>query len=79
MKLRIVKKYWSDNTSYYIVQQKKIFRWGVPNHDVLYDLGFFGVATYKYYKCFESLEEAEVAANIAKLSHELKDEVIKEL
>jgi hypothetical protein len=79
MKFRIVKKYYTNNTPYYIVQQKKLLWWGVPEHDALSKFTFF--VTDGYFSCikFKSVEEAEDAVKIAKLSYELKDEVIKEL
>jgi hypothetical protein len=79
MKFRIVKRYYTDNTSYYIVQQKKILRWGVPKHDVLCRLRFAITTAYMDYVKFKSVEEAEDAVKIATLSYKLKDEVIKEL
>jgi hypothetical protein len=79
MKYRIVKRYYLDNTSYYIVQQKNIFGWGVPKHSVLRRLGFAITTAYMDYMKFKSVEEAEDAVKIATLSYELKDQVIKEL
>jgi hypothetical protein len=79
MKYRIVKKYYSNNIEYYIVQQKRIIGWGVPKHNVLRRLGFAITTAYMDYMKFKSVEEAEDAVKIATLSYELKDEVIKEL
>jgi hypothetical protein len=79
LKYRIVKKYYSNNIEYYIVQQKNIFGWGVPEHRVLRKLGFAITTAYMDYVKFKSVEEAEDTVKIAKLSYELKDEVIKEL
>ena len=79
MKFRIVKKYYTDNAPYYIVQQKRLFWWGVPEHDVLCRLRFAITTAYMDYVKFKSVEEAEDAVKIAKLSYELKDQVIKEL
>ena len=78
-KFRIVKLYYSDNKPYYIVQQKKIFWWGVPDHAELHEFRFAVTTSFIYYKQFKTVEEAEYYVNIAKLSYELKDEVIKEL
>jgi hypothetical protein len=56
-----------------------LFGWGVPSHPAIKKETWTPMGNFSYYKDFVSAEDAEEAVNVVKLSHKLKEQVIKEL